>query len=176
MKPYLTQIPEDSIIKVALAKTDYEDAFGILIPSEKSVRLKDLPSVFFQVFPKWFTGLLYIRESIAALIGLKTATGLDVEKQLREFKGEVGDSIALFHVLGRSETEIMTGENDSHLNFRLSFFSIDKEEHSEIVLATTVQFNNWVGKLYFLPVKPIHRLIVPILLKRMAKQMMEMDD
>ena len=114
-----------------------------------------------------------MRDAIAKLIGLKTAAGIDVEKQLRDFTGQVGDSIALFHVKGRSETEILSGESDRHLDFCLSFFAIPKGTGTQLSLATTVQFNGWLGKVYFVPVGPIHRFIVPVILKRMAKDLMK---
>ena len=33
------------------------------------------------------------------------------------------------------------------------------------MVSTIVRFNNWLGRLYFLPVRPIHRLIVPAMLR-----------
>lgn len=167
MKPYTLSLPATSLIATALNRVDYEDTFGIRTNARVSV--EQLPPLFFKLFPKWFTGLMYLREAIAGLIGLKTGKGIDVRAQLRDFTGTVGESIALFHVMGRSEEEILTGENDSHLDFRLSFFARPLAEGTELILATTVQYNGWLGKAYFLPVGPIHRLIVPIILKRMAR-------
>lgn len=167
MNPYPLSLPENSLIANALERIDYDDAFALKVPGR--IDVSQLPPLFFKVFPKWFMGLMYLREALAGLIGLKTGKGIDVKKQLREFSGSVGESIALFHVMGRSEEEILTGENDSHLDFRLSFFARPGGSETEVILATTVQFNALIGKLYFLPVRPIHRLIVPIILRRMAK-------
>lgn len=111
-----------------------------------------------------------LRELIAKWIGLKTATGMNIEAQLQNFSGQPGESIALFHVLGRTETEILSGEEDAHLDFRLSFFVYPEEEGvQKIVLSTVVQKHNWLGHLYFFFVKPFHRLIVPIILRRIEK-------
>lgn len=167
MKPYPLTLPKGSLIETDLNRIDYHDSFGIRTAVVVSV--DQLPPLFFKVFPRWFRGLMYLREAIAGLIGLKTGEGIDVRQQLKSFSGEVGESIALFHVLGRSEEEILTGENDRHLDFRLSFFARPLEKGTELVLTTTVQYNAWLGKAYFLPVRPIHRLIVPIILKRMAR-------
>ena len=60
------------------------------------------------------------------------------------------------------------GEDDKHLNFRTSIM-IDKSK-STISLITLVHFNNVWGKLYFLPVKPFHRLIIRSLLKKYNKR------
>lgn len=169
MKPYMIPIPEESLIKTALDKTDYYDVFAIKVDNKVPVEV--LPPLFFKVFPSWFMGLMYLREAIAGLIGLKTGKGIDVKKQLQEFSGQVGESIALFHVLDRSQEEILMGENDSHLDFRLSFFARPVGEGTELVMATTVQFNALLGKIYFVPVRPIHKMIVPVILKRMAKRL-----
>ncbi|MEL6865335.1 MAG: DUF2867 domain-containing protein [Bacteroidota bacterium] len=170
-KAYERDLPSDSLIEHQLSRNDYVDVFAIRVQTEEPLGVDDLPPLFFEVFPTWFQVLMYIRERLAKLIGLKTAEGVDVAKQLEEFKGEPGQSIALFHVKDRSEREILTGEEDSHLDFCLSFFAIPKEKETEIILATTVQFNAWLGRLYFIPVKPFHRLIVPVVLRRMAKRL-----
>jgi len=163
----------DAVIFSSLSRNDYSDVFSISFPSAQAIPVEKLPIHFFNAVPKWFGGLLMIRETIAKWIGLKTATEMDVNQQMANFKGEVGESIGLFNVMDKTATELMSGENDKHLDFRLSFFSTRNAGNNEIALATTVQFNNWLGKVYFLPVKPIHRIIVPILLKRMAKQIQE---
>jgi hypothetical protein len=85
------------------------------------------------------TGIL---EVIAKMVGLKKANGIDVTKQLKNFKGEIGDSIALFHVMERNETEILTGENDKHLNFRLSLIALPNDWGTEIQVATTVLYTS----------------------------------
>ncbi|PHN05607.1 DUF2867 domain-containing protein [Flavilitoribacter nigricans] len=167
MKAYTQPIPEGSLIETALERIDYQDSFGIQTSAQ--VDVVQLPPLFFKLFPTWFMGLMYLREAIAGLIGLKTGRGIDVRAQLRDFTGTIGESIALFQVMGRSEEEILTGENDRHLDFRLSFFARPCEHGTELILSTSVQYNGWLGRAYFLPVKPVHRLIVPIILKRMAR-------
>ncbi len=169
MKSISIALPEPSLIGEALSRVDYLDVFAIDLKSRPPVA--SLPPLFFRSFPAWFVALLHIREAMAGVIGLKTAHGIDVKAQLADFRGEPGQSVALFHVLGRSEEEILTGEDDRHLDFRLSFFVLPREEGSRIALATTVQFKGWLGRLYFLPVRPIHRLIVPVMLRRMAKKL-----
>jgi len=171
MKPYLTVISPDTLIGQEHGTVDYQDAFGVQVPLSATVPPEELVLLFFESFPTWARFLMGLRETIASLIGLKTAKGLDVADQLTKFRGEVGQSIALFHVRDRSSTEILTGEKDKHLDFSLSFIGQTKANHFEVVLATTVIFKGWLGKLYFLPVKPIHRLLVPAMLRRMAKKL-----
>lgn len=170
MKPYRTRMPEHSIIGRS-RRNDYQDAYGIHLPVGQPVLVEKLPVLFFESFPFWAKVLLIIRETIAGLVGLKTARRSQVEKEMKEFTGKVGESIALFHVKDRSENEIVTGENDKHLDFLLSFFVNKKDDFTEIILTTTVKFNGWMGKVYFLPVKPVHKILLPVMLKRMAKRL-----
>ena len=182
MKVFQKPLPSNSLIISSLSRNDYVDVFAVRLKTMEPIPIEKIPIIFFHAMPKWFGVLMKIRETIARWIGLKTAHGVNIEKQLGNFTGQVGQSIGLFHVIGRTANEILAGEDDSHLNFRISYLAdqpdclgregAEKEKNgynNEITIATTVQFNNWVGRIYFLPVKPIHRLIVPIILKRMAR-------
>ena len=170
MKVYPKTIPPDSLISEALSRIDFSDNYGIKISSAYPVEQEELPILFFKSFPKWVEILLYIRESLAKIIGLKTAEGMNIEKQIREFKADKGQSIALFKVYGKTSQELMLGQDDRHLDFRLSIFTVKEGDFTEISLATTVQFNGWLGKAYFVPVKPFHKIIVRLTLKRLAEQ------
>ena len=173
MKPFVTNIPTGSLIENALDRVDYLDAFAIRLPEIYAVPIHQVVRQFFYALPNWVRLLLGFRELLAGLVGLKTSRGMDVAKQLREFKGEVGESIALFHVLGRKDNEILTGEDDSHLDFRLSFFGERIGDHFEVTLATTVRVNGWLGKVYWFFVRPFHRYLVPLMLKLIARRLMD---
>ena len=169
--PYAAQIPEGALIEQAVRQIDYQDTYAIQVDPSKAVPTEKLIPLFFDSFPNWARVLMGIRETLANWIGLKTAKGMDVAQQIKSFKGEVGQSIALFQVWGRTPQEILTGERDKHLDFGLSFFGIEKPECFEIRLSTIVQFNSWLGRVYFFPVGPIHRILVPAMLRRMAKKL-----
>jgi hypothetical protein len=102
--------------------------------------------------PNWVKWLMNIRASIVWIFGLKT--GRDMPRA----------QSANFSIIEQRENEIVSGENDKHLNFRVSVL-IDRE-NAFIYLATIVHFHNFWGKAYFLPVKPFHKLIVKSILKR----------
>lgn len=173
MEPFVTNIPADNLIESALGRNDYLDAFAIRIPAMYEVDLPRLVKSFFYTIPNWCKLLLGLREIIASLIGLKTAGNVNVEEQLKNFTGTPGESIALFHVKGRTEKEILTSEEDKHLDFCLSFFGELKADEYEITLATTVQINGWLGKVYWFFVKPFHKILVPVMLKRIAKHLQQ---
>lgn len=109
------------------------------------------------------------RNALVTLFGLKTGARADTTK---DFNGEPGGRVGLFKVFDKTETELIIGEDDKHLNFRVSLsVSPLDEKRSQITMSTVVDFNNRFGKLYFLPVKPIHKLVVPIMLRQTIKEL-----
>ncbi|MBK8635269.1 MAG: DUF2867 domain-containing protein [Saprospiraceae bacterium] len=112
---------------------------------------------------------------MVSIFGLKTAGDhKDRVSQLENFKWQVGEQLGLFKVYGINDREVVMGEDDKHLNFRVSMFLNEKPgdpAKKQLTISTVVQFNNWFGKLYFLPVRPFHKIIVPVMLKGIIKQL-----
>lgn len=114
--------------------------------------------------------LITLRESISKKVGLKTADGMHaILKELEEFDGIPGSKIGLFEVLERSEDRLVTGQDDTHLNFRLTFL-VEKGDPQKIILITDVITHNLMGKIYFLSVMPVHKIIMPWVLRRMKRR------
>ena len=103
-----------------------------------------------------------IRDQFVGIFGL--ATGSKENTNIDSFY-PIGSKAVYFTVLDRNENEIVMAENDKHLNFRTSVFIDRHDITSTIYFSTVVSFNNIWGKLYFVPVKPFHRLIIRSLLK-----------
>ena len=51
------------------------------------------------------------------------------------------------------------------------FLCDSKKGSKNLTISTTVEYNNWFGKLYFFPVRPFHKLIVPAMLKGIIKKL-----
>jgi hypothetical protein len=112
------------------------------------------------------------REAIGRQLGLKTAKDKEgTMKEIKLFNGPVGDKIALFEVWKRTDKEILTGQRDKHLDFVLSFHLTNIDKEYTLQLLTAVQRNSRLGKVYFFIVKPIHKLLMPILVKRLCNQL-----
>jgi len=168
------QLNEEYLIAKQSNNIDYVDVFQVEIESLEPPAPKDCMVAFFRSFPPFFTALLLLREKIAGAFGLKTApenTQEAREKQLNEFQGNVGDHIAIFEVLDKNSVELLTGQKDKHLDFKLSFISYQKDNHSIIELATTVVIHNALGKAYFSIVRPIHRIYMKRIMRRMVKKL-----
>ena len=166
----MSKITKDSLISSSLDRIDYNDMFSISLPTKTNVDHVILVKTFFSSFPFNFNFLLIVRDFVAKMFGLKMGNRKGKEIQLERFTGNIGERIALFVVLEKDEKEMVTGENDKHLDFRLSYIINTLEEEIVISLATVIKFNGILGRLYFLPVGPIHRLYMPLIMKRMRKK------
>ena len=146
----LTAIPENSVIACGFGKIDYCDTYHIIrVTNDSAAKI----AAEISKPPKWVEWLMIIRDLVAGIFRLKSS------KAIRE-----GQEIN-FPIIGQSENEIVMGENDKHLDFRVSILA--DRVNSFIYMITIVHFNNLLGRLYFLPVKPFHKIIVKSSLKRL---------
>lgn len=166
-------IPVGSILKKE--DFDYIDSFqGVICSPVKDVDIIEVGNLFLSSGPDWANSLMVVRDSIVGAFGLKTGAQMikeqDKEKTLNFVPGE---RVGLFKVFEKTENELIMGEDDAHLDFRVSIFV---DEHtgdtrkSLLSLTTTVIFKNWFGRLYFFPVQFFHRLIVKATLKKMLRK------
>lgn len=155
-------VPEGSLVLKGFKRVDYVDRY-----QTESMTTETVDEITIKLFtaPGWVDALMRVRNLIVRPFGLKTDTPKTMTGSERL---EVGSTAVLFHVIDRNDNEIVIGENDRHLNFRSSVLVMKKRTGSLICLTTVVHFNNWFGRLYFMPVKPFHRLIVRSLLKRIT--------
>ncbi|MEL7062635.1 MAG: DUF2867 domain-containing protein [Bacteroidota bacterium] len=153
----------------------YVDSFqGTYLDVANDISAQDIGKAFFYSAPKWTAQLFELRNRLVSVFGLKTPDKTqDRQALLDNFTCEAGERLGLFKVFDRTEDEVILGEDDRHLDFRISLYKESTNAHDgtkNLTLSTTVTFHNRFGKLYFLPVKPFHRLIVPIMLNGIIHQ------
>ena len=141
-------IPKESDILDRFNHVDYLDIYEIEKKTDKSA---EEVSKEIMRLPNWANFLFKLRNVLVRAFGLK------VDKQ------DEGEE-TFFTLIKKNDNEIIMGEDDKHLNFRVSII-IDKSRNT-ISLITLVHFNNLWGKVYFFLVKPFHRLIIKSLLKK----------
>ena len=157
---------------------DYADCFRVSVDLEPECSVDAVTRATLTGFPRWARGLMWLRNRLVSPFGLRTGGGVPSTKQTglsgpfeRDLRYEPGDRAVFFTVRQRSDDEIVMGEQDRHLDFRVSVRVARRdEEGSNVEFTTVVHFNNLWGRLYFLPVKPFHRAIVCSLLARMARR------
>ncbi len=62
--------------------------------------------------------------------------------------------------------EIIAGEDNVHLDFRVSVL----KEDDEVTISTLVHYNNLFGKVYMTIVMPFHRLVVKAMMRNVLKR------
>ena len=145
---------------------DYIDCFEEKINST-SVDISKVMLAFFKASPKWVDILFKIRNKIVSLFGLKNEV-LDIDKIILPFK--VGDKVGFFKVFEAYDNEIVVGEDDAHLDFRVSIL-LDKKKGNLLSVKTMVNFNNTFGKLYFFLIRPFHIIIVRTIIRNMKRKL-----
>lgn len=164
-----TTLPATSLLNQTGNKYDYTDSFqSIVIDKENKLQLTDICKAFFSSAPKWIKKLFGLRNKIVGMFGLKTPGSNGQKQALDNFKCEQGDQVGLFKVFDKTDNEVVLGEDDKHLDFRVSFILIKSNENEiekQLIISTTVVFKNLFGRLYFSLIKPLHKFIVPIMLK-----------
>lgn len=153
------QIPEKSIISENFGNIHYCDSYRIVIKTNETV-----DSITTRIFtlPQWIKGLFKFRNLIAKKPELKT----DSKTETSAPYYPIGSKAILFPVINRNEFEIVMAENDKHLNFRTSVKIDPVDGLTHVNLTTIAHFNNTLGRLYFLPVKPFHKALIKLRLKR----------
>ncbi len=175
MKIKTTTFPNNSKL---YKNYDYSDSYeGVFVDVKNDKMMEDIGKSFFSFTPKWIENLLSFRDFFASKVGLQTLDNtIDKKDKLQKFNGEPGEQVGFFKVFQKTGNELIMGADERHLNFRTSFFveNLQSEnQNKKLIITTTVNYNNWFGKLYFLPVKPFHKLIVKAMLRNMINTLEE---
>jgi hypothetical protein len=156
-------IPGDSLIAGAFPQIDYADAYRVRLPAGAPDDIEALTHIALGATPRWVHALMGLRDRIVGVVGLKTAPrnqGKPARMPLQP-----GARLGIFRVFARSADEMLLGEDDRHLDFRLSVLRQSDGMADWAIVSTVVRFNNWLGWAYFVPVRPLHQLIVPAILR-----------
>jgi hypothetical protein len=161
-------LPTESGVARLYHAPDLADAYAVRLP-ENAVDDPELLARFvFAHQAGWIAKLLSVRDAIVGRFGLKTAT------QLRALDpATAGERVDFFRIYARSAHEIILGEDDSHLDFRLSLLQQTRDTREGrsryLVLSTVVHCHNALGRFYILVIAPFHRMVVRSSLQRAAR-------
>ena len=160
-------IPHESAIAQTYASTNLADAYSIELPTGVSRNPELLARFIFAQQPRWIGRLTALRDLLVAGFGLKTAGHLATLGAERG-AGRLG----IFRIYSKSPTEIVLGEDDKHLDFRLSVLCSDETSAGAVrrlTLSTVVHCHNRLGRLYIFLIAPFHRLVVRSSLRSAAR-------
>ena len=161
-------LPVESGVTRVYKSVNLADAFAIRLPSSASNDPDLLARFIFSHQPSWVGALLGLRDVLVAGFGLKTGKQLAVIAAAADKSERVG----IFKVYSTNDTEIVMGEDDKHLDFRLSVLCSTggaPDSGRQLTLSTVVHCHNLLGRIYIMVIAPFHRTVVKASLRRAAK-------
>jgi len=160
-------LPAESSIAKAYASMNLADAYSIELPAGASTNPELLARFIFAHQAPWIGRLMAVRDALVAGFGLKTAghlASLDVESG--------AGRLSIFKIYSTSPTEVVLGEDDKHLDFRLSVLCSAQSSPGakrHLTLSTVVHCHNRLGRFYIFFIAPFHRLVVQSSLRSAAR-------
>jgi hypothetical protein len=155
-------LPPASQLSLSYGQAEFADAFSVDLPEAASHDAEALARHIFAHPAEWVAMLLRLRDILVRPFGLKRAVDLLA-------KG--GDRIDIFRVFERYDGEIILGEDDTHLNFRVSLLvqPASQGRPHRLTVTTLVFYNRLLGRAYVALIAPFHRRVVRALLDRAQK-------
>lgn len=160
-------LPVESAVNRACASADLMDAFQVALPPGASDDPERLARFMFSSQPRWVNALMRLRDAIVGPLKLKTGAQLAAQGA-RQASARVG----LFRIYSKDASEIVLGEDDAHLDFRVAVRcsgSAGQGEGRYLTVATMVHCHNTLGRVYLFVIAPFHRLVVRSTLRRAAR-------
>ena len=156
-----------SVLHTFFNDGDFLDCYSVQI-DRADAPIGEIAQRIFIGLPRWINVLLAVRDFGVTPFGLKTTAKLPKSLDFRP-SIDVGDHINFLCVRSISQNEIILGEDDLHLDFKISVYR-DSEASGYISLATWVRTHNRFGKIYLGTIAPFHALIVNARLTNLARQ------
>jgi hypothetical protein len=159
-------VPAGGLAANVLPRVDFADAYAIDVAPGISARA--LAEAVFASAPPWVAALMAIRHAVVAPLGLVATRG-SLERAAR-VANRTGDRVGVFPVLAQAPDELLLGLDDRHLDFRVSVRILEDAGRRRGIVSTFVRTHNALGRVYFGVVKPLHRVIVPAMLRRAGRR------
>jgi len=176
--------PNESKLSPLYKSAYFIDAFAVTLPAQGSKEYKPdaLARAFFSKSPAWFSLLMWIRDRVVSIFGVKSSTEIQAAAEKQGI-----ETIFVFPVISRTENEIVMGENDCHLNFQTSILIRENQlsaagdgdgdrKGQEMVATTVVHCHGLLGKAYITIIKPFHIMIVKYSLARVPNRITIKED
>lgn len=161
-------LPAESRVNGFYQTTDLADAYTIRLPQDAITDPELLARFIFGQQAPWVATLMRLRDALVAGFGLKTSRQLQNPAAFG-----VGKRVGIFKIYETHAHEILLGEDDKHLDFRLSVLRQTRTGGTEnapyLTLSTVVHCHNRLGRAYIFLIAPFHRLIVQASLRRAAR-------
>lgn len=140
------------------------DCYAASLPPDMSGDADALGRMLFSSQPRWVKRLMALRDAVVGGFGIKTS------QQLERGGGRLG-RVGIFRIYSSDTHEMIVGEDDKHLDFRISILRRDGAGGAREVLVTTaVHCHNRLGRIYITVIRPFHLLIVYLTLRNAMRK------
>lgn len=168
--PTETTPPVGSRIAERIAGADFHDAWAIDAADPSLSALGQFIRSILAT-PRWVDTCMTLRNRAVQLVGLKNLGELSrVDPARPDSDYRPGDRVGIFTLFENSPDEVLLGDRDKHLDVVLSVHCARPPDRPvRVTVTTVVHTRNRLGRLYMLPVKPMHKLIAPAVLRRIGR-------
>ncbi|NML32398.1 DUF2867 domain-containing protein [Paraburkholderia antibiotica] len=155
-------LPPASRLSSSYGQADFADAFSVDLAETAADDAASLARHAFAKQPEWIALLVKFRDLLVWPLGLKRSVDLLARQ------ANVDERISFFRVFERHDHEVVLGENDKHLDFRVSVLvqPASQGRSRRLILTTLVFYNRPLGRAYIALIAPFHRRVVRATLDR----------
>ena len=154
-------LPAGAAIANLYQGSNLADAYATGLPAHAVGDAESLARYMFSLPSPGVSALMGLRDTLVSAFGLKTA---------RQLKTGGSKRIGIFKIYASSADEVVMGEDDKHLDFRISVLCAPGPDGvRKITVATVVHCHNRLGRAYIALIAPFHKMIVRGTLRRAAR-------
>ncbi len=158
-------VPTDTVLDRSVVEAAwFADSYQARL-NRPAMSVIDLFQAVLGHHPKWIQTLLILRNRLVERAGLAVATDATIRSFDRKAHYAVGDTIGPWPIFHLSETELIAGRDNSHLDFLLSVLKLANPAPS-VAISTICNVHNRFGKLYLFFIVPFHRWGMRQLMRR----------
>ncbi|MBH1579501.1 DUF2867 domain-containing protein [Stenotrophomonas maltophilia] len=151
-----------SVLRTQLPGADFVHACHAIIRRDGRSALQAYRDMAASI-PGWFDGLMALRNHGMRLLGMKHLGSLRAVQDTND--PAAGQRLGIFTLQSLDDDAIVLEDDDRHLRVQLAL----QWQGDVLEVVTVVHTHNAFGRLYMLPVAPVHRLIVPHLLQKQVQ-------
>jgi hypothetical protein len=163
----ITDVPAESSVHALRPRADYWDAYEVACPDDLPTALHAYLA-FTARTPTWIGKLMAVRNAAVRLVGLKDVGALEhVPPPSAARTLGPGDRVGIFTIRSVRDEEVVLEILDSHLDVVVSIYR-HGDAPARLTASTLVFYHNGLGRLYMVPVAPMHRIVVRSIMGNVA--------
>lgn len=162
-------IPLSSLLDRHVIETAYfRDSYRVPLRHKRAGPVEIFAAIFGH-HPPWMKAILIVRNRIASWCGLEVPAASEIINVKIKSSYRVGEKIGVWPIYSLSETELVAGHDDKHLDFRLSVLKVGDDGAESVIVSTICTVHNTYGKIYLFFIVPFHKWGVQRLLSNAVK-------